>query len=89
MQNDCVILNELLTIFTAVTAFLFGFSEWLGLSNNKNKSVTAWSRCKCLFIKDVVVATVSPRSSLDEPRPVRKSCDMQKVRDLAKIMEEG
>ncbi len=89
MQNDCVILNELLTIFTAVTAFLFGFSEWLGLSNGNNKSVTAWSRCKCLFVKDVIVATVSPRSSLDEPRPVRKSCDMKTIRDLAKIMEEG
>ncbi len=89
MQTDCLILNEMLAIFTTITAFLFGFSEWLGLSNNKNKSVTAWSRCKCLFVRDVVVATISPRSSLDEARPVRKSCDMKTIRDLAKIMEEG
>ncbi len=79
-STDCLVLNELLAVISGISAILFAISEFFGFKKPEGcTSVIQYTGCKCLKVADVVVAQVSPRNSIDGPRPWRRSCDMPRI----------
>ena len=73
-MRDCDTVNDVLGFLTAAFGLLFGVSEYLGHRKPGGcTSVVGYLTCKCLVVADVVVKTVSPRTSMDGARPVRLS----------------
>jgi hypothetical protein len=80
MPSDCKLFNEMLGGLAALFSILFGISEWMGFTRPQGcGSITKLTCCKCLVVADKVVDIVSPRNSLDGPRPWRKSCDLPRI----------
>ena len=77
--SDCLLVNEVLAVITAITTILFAVSEYLGLTKKDTPALTLFATKKAVDVADAVVATVSPRTSVDGPRPWRKSCDLPRI----------
>ncbi len=83
--SDCLFVNEVLAVMTAITTILFALSEWLGIKRKDTPAVTALAAKTLVKTADVVIATVSPRNSVDGERPWRRSSEMP--RELHRISE--
>ena len=89
-MKDCVAMNEVLGLLTAVFSLLFGVSEYLGHRKPEGcTSVVGFLKCKCLVVAEAVVTHVSPRTSMDGTRQNRRSCDIRASKELTRVLEDG